>query len=115
GNVQFRRIIANTETTLTLDRPWEPLPLVDPEEPDRNFFYRVSALPEDQTDGVIRGPQVVWSIKEAVGASDTIVGGGGADMIFGGAAGDDIAAGGGEDLVAGDSARVDLAPVEEDG
>jgi hypothetical protein len=71
GHVQFRQIIANTATTLTLDRPWDPLPLVDPAEPKRIFFYRVSAVPEFQTDGILRGARVAWTIDgRAVGFAD---------------------------------------------
>ena len=79
GHVQFRQIIANTADTLTLDKAWDPLPLVNPTDPARNFFYRVSMLPEDQTDGTFRGPRVVWSILNDIGGSDIINSGGGND------------------------------------
>jgi Ca2+-binding RTX toxin-like protein len=104
GNVQFRTIVSNTATQLTINTPWD-------HTPDNSFFYRVAALPEDQTDGKFRGPKIVWSINNNIGGTDTIYGGAGNDIIVGGAGTDTIYAGDGNDWVAGDNARFDFEPV----
>ncbi|MCH5377199.1 MAG: hypothetical protein JJ992_24820, partial [Planctomycetes bacterium] len=114
GHVQYRTIVANDAHTVTIDRPWDQIPvfndpLIDP-VPRNNYYYRISALPEDQTDGTLRGPRVVWSINAALGGPDTISGGGGNDIVIGGAAGDELGAGSGDDLVLGDAGRLDLLP-----
>src|SRR5262249_10267278 len=90
GHVQFRLRTANTASTLTVATPWDTIP-------DSTYTYRFSAVPEDQTDGVMRGPRVAWSINREVGGTDIINGGGGADVIVGGASGDTINAGAGDD------------------
>ncbi|MDX9818689.1 MAG: calcium-binding protein, partial [Desulfococcus multivorans] len=104
GDVQYRRIVANTGTEITVDSDWDVTP-------DEDYFYRVSMLPEDQTDGVVRGPRVAWSIHETVGGNDTLYGNDGADLIVGGAAGDTVEGGDGGNLIAGDNVRFDFAPV----
>ncbi|MFZ7127839.1 MAG: calcium-binding protein, partial [Desulfobacterales bacterium] len=104
GSVQYRRIVENTADSITVDSPWEL-------EADGTYFYRVSMLPEDQTDGVVRGPRIAWSIDETVGGADTISGSGGADIIVGGVGGDTIEGGHGDNLISGDNARFDFAPV----
>ena len=43
----------------------------------RDLLYRIATLPEDQTDGVFRGPRVLWSIHNELGDDDSINGGGG--------------------------------------
>jgi Ca2+-binding RTX toxin-like protein len=103
GRVQFRTIVANTSDTLTIDRPWD-------QTPTSSYFYRVSVVPEDQTDGVFRGPRLVWSIEDAIGDDDEVYGGGGNDIVIGGAE-DDILDGGADmDWVLGDDARFDFEP-----
>jgi Ca2+-binding RTX toxin-like protein len=102
GHVQFRTIVSNTANTITVSQAWDHVP-------DATFFYRVSTLPEDQTDGTVRGPTVVRSIGTG-GAGDVINGGGGDDLIVGGAGGDTVHAGAGNDIVAGDHARFDFTP-----
>ena len=112
GHVQYRRIIANTATTLTLDKPWDTVPVVtDPLHPELNFAYRVPAYPEDQTDGVVRGPRVAWSINNEIGGTDTINAGGGTDVVVGGAGQDTLRGGSGGDFLAGDNARFDFKPL----
>ncbi|CAM5793933.1 LEPR-XLL domain-containing protein [Rhizobacter fulvus] len=115
GHVQYRTITGNTANTLTVDRTWDAqpvgnYPLTTPVQKN-NYFYRVSAFPEDQTDGLFRGPRVVWSIDETIGGDDTIYAGGGADLVIGGAGNDEVHAGAGADIVAGDDARIDFARV----
>src|SRR5207247_6030605 len=70
-----------------------------------------AALPESLTDGLFRGPRVVWSINNDVGGADSVTGGGGADILVGGTGGDNIDAGAGNDWVAGDNARFDYVPL----
>jgi len=103
GSVQYRTIAANTGTTISVDTPWTV-------DDSKKYFYRVSMLPEDQTDGTVRGPSVVWSIYESTGGTDEIKGNGGNDMIIGGAAADTIYGGNNNDLIAGDNARFDFRP-----
>src|SRR5205807_2541917 len=65
GKVQFRTIVANTADTATIDRPWDTIP-------DSTWTYRVSTLPEDQTDGVFRGPRLITSVFNDQGGNNTI-------------------------------------------
>ena len=104
GRVQFRRIVANTADTLTIpnDQPWDPIPTVD-------YFYRVAAVPEDQTDGVLRGPIVAWTIEDTLGAGDSIHAKEGRDLVLGGPGDDEIRAGSGIDIAFGDSGRFDFS------
>lgn len=120
GRVQFRTIVGVSADgkTIEIDRPWDQIPvgygngnLVPNPVPNSNFFYRISAFPEDQTDGVFRGPRVAWTIDDAIGGIDTITTGAGKDIAIGGVAGDIISAGLGDDLIAGDDARIDFKPV----
>ncbi|QSA97859.1 OmpA family protein [Methylococcus sp. EFPC2] len=118
GHVQFRTIVANDAHTITVDRPWDQIPvfndpLPDP-VPDNNYYYRVSAYPEDQTDGQFRGPRVVWTVDDEIGDDDTIHGGGGADLAFGGKGDDTMDGGAGADRLIGDSARVDYETLDVD-
>ena len=119
GRVQFRTIVSNTANTITLDRPWESLPTgtnttpptpVPEPLPEEVYFYRVSALPEDQTDGKFRTPTLVWTINEGLAGDDIISAGGGNDVVIGGAGGDDLDGGASGDLMFGDNVRLDLAP-----
>jgi hypothetical protein len=53
GFLQDPRVItANDGQTLTLDRPWDVVP-------DGTSTYRISTVPEDQTDGVVRDPTLM--------------------------------------------------------
>ena len=114
GHVQYRTIVANDAHTIWIDRPWDAIPTIntslDPLKPN-NYYYRVSAVPEDQTDGQFRGPRVVWSIDNEIGGNDVIYGGIGTDMIIGGAGVDTISGGTNSDWIAGDNARLDFEPV----
>ena len=74
---------------------------------DNESEYRISTIPEDQTDGVVRGEGLLITVDNLVGGNDMIVGNGGADQIFGGAGADTIDAGTGDDIVFGDGGRID--------
>ncbi len=112
GFLQTPRLIAgpptaNTETKLTLKTGFDPdedLPGPDPDAPSE---YRISTIPENQTDGVVRQPNLLLTIDSEKGGADTIHAGAGDDQIFGGAAGDTIHAGDGVDFVVGDGGRLD--------
>ncbi len=104
GHVQYRTIVANTATKLTIDHAWDTTPT-------HESFYRVSMLPENQTDGTFRGPRVIWSIDDSIGGMDSVFGGGGADVIVGGANNDTLQGGSGNDILAGDGGRLDLSPI----
>ena len=102
GFLQDPRIITgNDATRLELNVDWDVLP-------DATSDYRISTLPEDQTDGVVRGAGLIATLDAAAGGDDTIRGGEGEDTILGGAGGDTITGSGGDDLVLGDQGRVDL-------
>jgi Ca2+-binding RTX toxin-like protein len=111
GDVQFRRIIANTANTLTLDSAWDDVPFGNG-VPNESYAYRISVYPEDQTDGIVRGPRVVWSVRNALGDDDEIRGGGGRDLLIGGAGADHIEGNAGADWLMGDDARFDFDPVK---
>lgn len=111
GHVQFRTIVANTADTITVDSPWTEFPVYNATDRNDNYYYRISAYPDDQTDGVFRGPRVVWSVKESIGGTDTIAGGTGADTLIGGAGVDTIHGGAQDDWIAGDNARFDFESV----
>jgi Ca2+-binding RTX toxin-like protein len=111
GSVQHRRIIANTATTITVDRPWDVPPVTGQLELDENSAYRISALPEDQGDGTFRGPRIAWSVNREIGGDDVINAGDGNDLAVGGAGNDAIDAGSGSDVVGGDAIRVDYTPI----
>ena len=103
SNQSWRPIATNLPNVTT----WSDTQVV----PFTNYYYRVSTRPEDQTDGLFRGPRVVWSVNEAIGGTDSILGNEGADWIIGGAGGDTVQGGLGDDIIAGDAARLDLEPV----
>jgi Ca2+-binding RTX toxin-like protein len=113
GHVQFRQIISNTATQLVLDKPWDTVP-VSAGPANINFFYRVASYPEDQTDGVIRGPRVAWSINDSEGGNDTVNGGSGRDLLIGGAGNDVMHGNDGIDFMIGDGGRFDFVPVTGD-
>lgn len=115
GHVQFRTVIANTADTITVDAPWTEFPVFDAVDPNDNYYYRLSSYPDDQTDGLFRGPRVIWSVKDTIGDDDTIDAGGGSDTVIGGVGMDMLHGGAGDDWIAGDNARFEFAPVSEDG
>jgi Ca2+-binding RTX toxin-like protein len=117
-----RLIGANTVDTLTVSPDWEydlkvPPPGYDPAtdfnstDPEANpSKYRISLIPEDQTDGVVRDPSLIIAINPTVGGADTIYGGAGEDQILGGAGGDEIHGGADDDTIIGDHGRMDFTP-----
>jgi Ca2+-binding RTX toxin-like protein/outer membrane protein OmpA-like peptidoglycan-associated protein len=110
GHVQFRTAIANTADTITVDTEWTQFPVFDAANKDDNFYYRVSAYPDDQTDGQFRTPEGVWSIRYEVGGADSIEAGGGDDIVIGGAGSDNLDGGANADLMFGDNVRLDGMP-----
>jgi Ca2+-binding RTX toxin-like protein len=112
GFLQTRRLITglptpNTAKELTLAEGFDPdedLPGPDPDDPSR---YRISTVPENQTDGVVREANLLLTVDSEQGGADTIDAGAGDDQVFGGANADAIDAGAGDDLVVGDGGRLD--------
>jgi Ca2+-binding RTX toxin-like protein len=87
-------------TTLTLNTAWtKPL--------DTTSKFYIGTVPQDQTDGVVRAPNLLITADNEQGDVDTVNAGGGNDQIFGGAGGDIISAGGDDDVVIGDAGRID--------
>src|SRR5262249_44589087 len=76
--VEYRTITANTEDTVTIDHPWDVIP-------DTTWTYRVSTLPENQTDGVFRGPRLITSVFTDQAGNNTITEVGGNNILVGGA------------------------------
>ena len=111
GHVQFRTILANTADTITVDADWTEFPVYNAADPDDNYYYRVSAFPDDQTDGKFRGPRVIWSVKNELGGDDDIDSGPGQDIVIAGAGDDTVDSDADADWVAGDDARFDFTPV----
>ncbi|NIQ03506.1 MAG: hypothetical protein GWM98_26665, partial [Nitrospinaceae bacterium] len=103
----IRLITGNTADTLTISEPFDTdLDLPGP-VPGNESEYRISTIPEDQTDGVIREANLLITVDNDLGGVDDIDAGEGDDQVFGGAGGDDIDAGVGEDVVVGDGGRLD--------
>ena len=98
GNGQARLITGNSVDTLTVDRPWsEPL--------DETSQYSIATLPEEQTDGALRPLRFALTVDPDIGAADTINGGNGFDIVFGGQGGDTLNARGTDqagDILLGD-------------
>jgi Ca2+-binding RTX toxin-like protein len=122
GLGQSRIITGNTAYTIFVDAAWETLP-------DATSTYRISFLPEDQTDGTHRGARLILSTDFEVGGNDYIDGGAGANVLIGGSngsglprelagvvtpafAGDQVVGGDSADTIFGDNARIDFDPVE---
>jgi Ca2+-binding RTX toxin-like protein len=113
-----RLITNNTGHTLYITPDWDT-PLIadpggpfDPTEPDTNpSKYRVSLIPEDQTDGVVRDPSLLIATNPEITGNDIITGGSGADRLFGGSGDDEISGNAGGDLIFGDHGRMDYTPV----
>jgi Ca2+-binding RTX toxin-like protein len=105
GAGQSRVIVSNTDSQLTIDpdTPWTVLPTGDSK-------YRITGIPSDQTDGVLRDPRRVLTVDADIGGDDTIRGNGGQDVIIGGAAADTIDGDEGSDLIFGDNVRLDDIP-----
>ena len=82
GHVQFRTIVDVLDAhTLKIDRAWEQTPVFGQTDengvvdPELNSAYRISVFPDDQTDGIFRGPRLIQSIESAIGGVDTIYAG----------------------------------------
>ena len=105
GHVQFRTIVSNTATTITVDRDWDSLPVFTGQLSFRSN-YRVSTFPDNQTDGAFREPRLAWTIDASTGGDDTIQGGAGADTIMGGPHADNLDGGLDADLIFGDNVRL---------
>jgi Ca2+-binding RTX toxin-like protein len=99
GALQRRRIVSNTATELVLDAPWDELP-------DATSSYRISTVPERQTDGVMRNPTRLFTLDHAIGGGDVVHGNSGNDLLLGATGSDIIHAGEGHDLAFGDFAEV---------
>ena len=98
--MQFRTIVSNTATTITIDRQWDA-------QPNATYYYRVSALPEDQTDGIFRSARLIQTIAPATGGNDTLYGGAGDDVLIGGTGNDMVDGGLSRDLIFGDIVTLD--------
>ncbi len=70
---------------------------------DATSEYRISTVPENQTDGVIRDPNLLTTVDDAQGDVDIIDAGGGNDQVFGGAGADQIHGNLGDDILVGDA------------
>src|SRR6185436_11565995 len=108
GFLQTPRLITgNTLHTLSISPPFdsgEDLPGPDPLAPSE---YRISTVPEDQTDGDPTKRSLLITVDNDLGGSDIIHAGEGNNQLFGGAAGDTITGGSLEDVIIGDGGRVD--------
>ncbi|MEL7266180.1 MAG: hypothetical protein AAFP69_15390, partial [Planctomycetota bacterium] len=81
---------------------------------DATSQFRISTLPEDQTDGIVRGPGLIITVDDAQGGNDTIIAGAGNDQILGGAGNDDLFGRDGNDVVLGDIGAIDMHSVVPD-
>jgi Ca2+-binding RTX toxin-like protein len=97
-----RLIVGNTADTLFLDSPWD-----EGETPDDTSEYRISFIPEDQTDGEVRTASLIKSRDLERGGIDTIRGGSGDDILIGGADSDLIDGNGGSDFIFGDAVKLE--------
>ncbi|MHC4396737.1 MAG: hypothetical protein ACYS1A_13895 [Planctomycetota bacterium] len=106
GMGQELLILSNTVDTLTLSGNWDPVPVLG--------RFGIHILPEHQTDGVVREPELILPVDVEIGGSDIIMGNGGKDIIAGGMD-DDVLIGGidddtldgneDDDLIFGDNAQ----------
>jgi Ca2+-binding RTX toxin-like protein len=107
GLGQSRLIVDNDAATLTLDRPWDEGGI-----PDHTSSFRISTVPEDQTDGVAREPTLVRTLDPEIGGVDTIFTGEGRDIVFGGRDGDILNAqglGAAADIIVGDQGQAEFS------
>jgi Ca2+-binding RTX toxin-like protein len=111
GFLQTPRLITgNTATTLTVApgfNPAEELPGPFLSGEDIPSEYRISTVPEDQTDGQVYAPTVVISVGNDEGGTDTVIAGEGRNQVIGGANEDTLSGGGAEDVIIGDGGRID--------
>ncbi len=130
GFGQRAQITLNTSDTLTVTPDWQnelftapadfllvvpggydPIADFDATDPQANpTKYRVSLIPEDQTDGVTRDPSLIIAIDPTIGDDDVIIGNAGDDRVFGGAGSDTINGNDGDDTIFGDHGRLDYTP-----
>ena len=106
---QTKRILSNTGAVLFVDSPWGPLPTSIQLYEITDSAYRISTVPEDQTDGIVREPSQLITVNNDQGGMDTIHAGAGNDQVFGGAANDMIFGEDDDDVLVGDAGRIDRA------
>jgi Ca2+-binding RTX toxin-like protein len=94
-----RLIVGNTADTIFVDEPWDQVP-------DDTSEYRVSFIPEEQTDEVAREPSLILTRDLAQGGIDTIRGNAGDDILIGGAEGDLVDGNQDSDLLLGDQVKL---------
>ncbi len=95
---------------------YDPITDFDAINPQNNpTKYRISLVPEDQTDGVTRDPSLLIAVASAEAGDDTIVGNGGDDRIFGGDGDDTVNGHTGDDMIFGDLGRLDYTPANVGG
>jgi Ca2+-binding RTX toxin-like protein len=109
GFLQGPRLITGNDSNVLFVQPGFAPDL------DATSKYRVSTTPEDQTDGVVRGANLLITVDDALGGDDRIDAGDGNDEVFGGAGVDTITGGTGDDVILGDAGviereRTDAAP-----
>ncbi|MBL7039484.1 MAG: hypothetical protein ISR77_12695, partial [Pirellulaceae bacterium] len=116
-------ITDNTDATLTLADGFDESIELPGTNASNISKYRISTVPEDQTDGVVRAANLLITVGTTAAANDGdnhddhIDTGDGADLVFGGAGGDVIIAGSARvenDIVIGDGGRVDHVTAGED-
>ncbi|SMP65938.1 Ca2+-binding protein, RTX toxin-related [Neorhodopirellula lusitana] len=108
GFLQKPRLITdNTATTLTV---WPEFS----ETLDGTSEYRISTMPENQTDGFVRGANLILTIDNEAGDDDEIHGGAGSDQILGGVGEDTIHGDTGNDIILGDGGVIDRAAIVSD-
>ncbi|WP_143549339.1 calcium-binding protein [Rhodopirellula bahusiensis] len=106
GFLQTPRLITvNDENTLSISPDFT-------ETLDATSEFRISTYPEDQTDGIVRGPTRLITVDDLEGDVDMISGGAGADQIFGGAGDDDVFGEAGDDVILGDTGVIKRAPLD---
>jgi Ca2+-binding RTX toxin-like protein len=102
GAPQKRRIISNNEHTIFVENDWD-----EGKIPDDTSQYRISFIPEDQMDGVVRDPLFLISTHSDLEGNDTLFGEPNEDVLIGGGGDDNIDGGSERDLIFGDNVKLD--------
>jgi Ca2+-binding RTX toxin-like protein len=100
GAGQSRVIVSNTADVITVDTPWSVMP-------DETSGFRITGLPSDQADEMIREASYLFTSDPGVGGADVIWGQDGEDILLGGAGGDVLDGGSMRDLIFGDNVKLD--------